>query len=313
MPSGVPQGSILGPLLFTIFISDIKNCFINSHILLYADDMKILKSVRTVSDTELLQSDLNRFVSYCKTNKLQLNVSKCFHVVFTRLKSTIGLGYTLDGTYISKASNIRDLGVVHDSKLLFDDHIETIVKKALKALGFIIRACSSFRSLKPVKVLYCSFVRSHLEYVSQVWNPQYEVYKSRIESVQRKFLRYLDFKAKQFSVDYEHRCKRYHFLPLHVRRNISDICFLANIASGSVDCPELLSRILLRTNQGSLRTRPLLQAPSASTNYRRNAFCIRSVTAFNGLPKHLEIDLFCTSAHKIKGILSGEYFGGSRE
>ena len=154
---------------------------------------------------------------------------------------------------------------------------------------------------------------SHLEYVSQVWNPQYEIYKTRIESVQKKFLRYLDFKARQFSVDYEHRCKRYHFLPLELRRNVSDICFLANIANGSVDCPELLSKILLRTNVNKLRKRPLLLVPFASTKYRRNAFCIRSVIAFNNLPSHLEIDLFCTSAHKIRRLLNGEYFGDTRK
>lgn len=309
VPSGVPQGSILGPLLFTLFISDIKYCFRNSHILLYADDMKVLKSVRTQSDTELLQSDLDRFVQYCKTNKLQLNVSKCFHVVFTRRKSNVGSGYKLDGTYINNEARIRDLGVIHDSKLLFDSHIETMVSKAFKALGFLIRVCASFRSIKPLKVLYCSLVRSHLEYASQVWNPQYEIYKSRVESVQRKFLRYLDFKAKQFSVNYEHRCRRYHFLPLELRRNISDVCFLVNVANGSIDCPELLSKICLRTNQNNLRKRPLLQVPYSGTNYRRNAFCLRSARAFNSLSSNLEIDLFCTSAQKIRKILNNDYFG----
>lgn len=312
VPSGVPQGSILGPLLFTIFISDIKKCFKNSHILLYADDMKVLKLVRNLSDTVELQSDLDRFMSYCKNNKLQLNVSKCYQVVFSRRNSLIGPGYTLDGHVITKVNSIRDLGVLHDSKLLFDSHIESIVNKASKALGFIIRNCSVFRSLKPIKVLYCSFVRSHLEYASQVWNPQYEIYKSRVESVQRKFMRYLDYKAKQFSSDYDHRCKRYHFLPLETRRNIGDICFLVNIANGSIDCPDLLSKILIRTNQNNLRKRPLLQAPTASTNYRRNAFCIRAVKAFNNLPSHLEIDLFNTSARKIRDILSRDYFGDNR-
>lgn len=272
--------------------------------------MKVLKLVRTLSDAEQLQKDLDSFVLYCKTNKLQLNVAKCCHIIFSRQKSLIGPGYFLEGHKIIKVNSIRDLGVIHDSKLVFDDHIESIVNKASKALGFIIRSCSSFRSLKPIKVLYCSFVRSHLEYASQVWNPQYEVYKSRIESVQRKFLRYLDYKAGQSSTDYKHRCKRYHFLPLDLRRKINDICFLVNVANGSIDCPELLSKILLRTNQNSLRQRPVLHAQFAATNYRRNAFCIRSVKAFNSLPPNLEVDLFCTNARKIRNILNKEYFCG---
>lgn len=77
VPSGVPQGSILGPLLFTLFISDIKKCFEHSYILLYADDMKIHKVIKNISDAKLLQNDLTRFEEYCVLNKLQLNVAKC--------------------------------------------------------------------------------------------------------------------------------------------------------------------------------------------------------------------------------------------
>lgn len=89
VPSGVPQGSILGPLLFILFIADIKHCFKHSYILLYADDMKVHKVVRSLCDTYQLQADLNRFETYCIHNKLQLNVSKCFHLTFARLKSAI--------------------------------------------------------------------------------------------------------------------------------------------------------------------------------------------------------------------------------
>ncbi|KAJ8732328.1 hypothetical protein PYW08_015058 [Mythimna loreyi] len=126
--------------------------------------MKVLKLVRNLSDTAELQSDLDRYY-----------------------RTVIIINY---GHIITKVNSIRDLGVLHDGKLLFDSHIESIVNKASKELGFIIRNCSVFRSLKSIKVLYCSFVHSHLEYASQVWNPQYEIYKSRIEYVQRKFMRY---------------------------------------------------------------------------------------------------------------------------
>ena len=144
---------------------------------------------------------------------------------FYAKKVLIGTGYTLNGHRINRVNSIRDLGVILDSKLLFDQHIESIVKKASKALGFIIRTSACFRSLKTIKILYCSFVRSHLEYASQVWNPQYEIYKTRIEAVQKKFLRYLDFRAHQYSTDYDQRCHRYHFLPLEHRRHINDVCF----------------------------------------------------------------------------------------
>lgn len=226
VPSGVPQGSILGPLLFTLFISDIKKCFEHSYILLYADDMKIHKVIKNISDARLLQNDLTRFEEYCVPNKLQLNVAKCLQITYSRQKTTINFEYKLNDEILKKVTTIKDLGVKMDCKLLFDQHIDYIVNRASKALGFVIRVSADFRSLKTIKILYCAFVRSHLEYASQVWNPQYEIYKSRIEAVQKKFLRYLDYKARQYSDDYNHRCKRYHFLPLHYRRDINDINFI---------------------------------------------------------------------------------------
>lgn len=80
----MPQGSISGPLLFIIFIMDINKCFVNSKFLLFADDMKILKVIHGDLDIIDLQQDLIRFEQYCVLNRLDLNVSKCFHMTFTR-------------------------------------------------------------------------------------------------------------------------------------------------------------------------------------------------------------------------------------
>ncbi|CAK1580774.1 unnamed protein product [Parnassius mnemosyne] len=313
IPSGVPQGSLLGPLLFTIFIADIKSCFKNSLILLYADDMKILKTIHNLTDVKQVQEDLNRFSDYCKLNKLQLNISKCSHMTFTRQRSSIGFGYTLHNQTISRVNHIHDLGVIHDNKFIFDKHIEYIVNKASKALGFILRTSSCFRSLKAVKILYCSYVRSHLEYASQVWNPQYIVYISRIESIQKKFLRYLDFKAQINSANYLERCKRYHFLPLEYRRKVNDICFLVNIVNGSIDSSELLTHIMIRTDLMRFRQRPLLYIPLASTNYRRNSFFLRSAMEFNRLSSVVDIDLFSTSSKFVKKVMNREFFTHSRD
>lgn len=78
--------------MFTVFIADIKHCFKYSYILLYADDMKVHKAVRSLSDTYKLQDDLKRFAAYCTPSKLQLNVPKCFHIMCTRQKSIITTG-----------------------------------------------------------------------------------------------------------------------------------------------------------------------------------------------------------------------------
>lgn len=310
IPSGVPQGSLLGPLMFVIFINDINSCFISSKILLYADDMKILKPIYGFDEVLDLQSDLLRFEAYCVTNKLDLNVDKCYLVSFTRKHTLIDQGYQLKGRPITRVSEVCDLGVLFDNKLTFEKHVNSCVSKASRALGFIIRTSTSFKSLKSLKILYCAFVRSHLEYASQVWNPRYEIYKSRIEGIQKKFLRFLDFKARQRSRDYEHRCRRYHFLPLHQRRDINDVAYLAGIANGSVDCPQLLTEVSLWAPSRVSRSSKPLYIPWVSTQYRQNAYIIRASHSFNEISNSnaLDIDLFCTKPSTIRKVMTQDYF-----
>ncbi|KAF9797086.1 hypothetical protein SFRURICE_011842 [Spodoptera frugiperda] len=91
-------------------------------------------------------------------------------------------------------------------------------------------------------------------------------------------------------------------------RELSDVCFLINIATGAVDCPELLEKVQLRTNHIGFRRRPLLHVPSASTKYRRNAFFLRSARSFNSLPRDLDIDLFCTKSNVVRRRLAKLFF-----
>lgn len=225
---------------------------------------------------------------------------------FSRKRNCVNSCYTLNNININKVNSIRDLGVIFDSSLIFDKHIDDIISKASKALGFIMRSSTNFQNIKAIKILYCAYVRSHLEYASQVWNPRYEIYKSRIERVQKKFLRFLDFKTRQKLHNYDERCHRYHFLPLDIRRNIDDICFLSKIVNGSVDCPDLLSSIKLRTDLLNFRRRPLLNIPIVRTNYRQNSYLVRCLKAFNKLDP--DIDLFCTSATSIRRTIASLFF-----
>lgn len=105
---------------------------------------------------------------------------------------------------------------------------------------------------------------------------------------------------------YSNRCKRYHFLPLEIRRNISDIVFLYKVANGFVDSPEILSMIKLCVPRSNLRPRQRLHVPASRTNYRKNSFITRTCKSFNMLP--LDADLFCSSIATIKRTLTSEYF-----
>lgn len=160
--SGVPQGSILGPLLFILYINDIKNCFLNSDFLLYADDLKVFMPILNVNDCYLLQADLDRLTEYCQSNKLKLSIPKCNFITFTKNKRLIDFQYHLCNTRLMKVFSLRDLGVFLDHKLHLDMHVDKIINKAFRMYGFVMRATSEFSKPLTYMYLYNSLIRPQL-------------------------------------------------------------------------------------------------------------------------------------------------------
>lgn len=235
--SGVPQGSHIGPLLFSIFINDVSKCFIHSEYLLYADDLKIFKKIHSNTDIEAFQSDLNRFESYCSDNFLFLNVKKCNHITFTRNRAVFDNNFNIGNNMIQKVTTIKDLGVSLDSKLSFETHIDNIVNKAFKMLGFMLRITQDFRNLKCIMILYFTLVRSMVEYNSVVWNPFYAKNIDRIEKVQTKFIKNINYRFNYNLIhsNYVTCITHYKILSLKERRDLFDFMFIFKILNGLVD------------------------------------------------------------------------------
>lgn len=194
-PSGVPQGSHLGPLLFILFINDIYLSVHHSKFLLYADDFKIYKEIHTVEDSDKLQSDISTVSQYFSTNLLSLNLSKCNCLRFTRnTVNRFDIFYHINDHYLEVVDKIRDLGILFDSELTFRPHAEKIANSAYRMLGFVLRTANRFRKVKTILILYNSLVRSLLEYCVAVWDPFYESHINIIERIQRRFCMYIYFK-----------------------------------------------------------------------------------------------------------------------
>ena len=128
--SGVPQGSILGPLLFLLYINDIT-CNINCKALLFADDLKLYKEINSLNDALNLQDNLNKLANWCYNWKLSLNMEKCFSMTISRKNqiNNIDFIYNLNGSSLKKVNQINDLGVIFQSNLKFTTHICDIKKK----------------------------------------------------------------------------------------------------------------------------------------------------------------------------------------
>ena len=122
IPSGVPQGSHLGPVLFILYINDLPNAIFNSEVIMYADDVKIFRSYKDPLTQVELQNDLNSLFLWCSANFLDLNIKKCKHMVFSR-SPVIPSRYTLGGVPLELVETILDLGILLDRKLTFNNHI----------------------------------------------------------------------------------------------------------------------------------------------------------------------------------------------
>lgn len=283
VPSGVPQGSILGPLLYVAYLYDIGHCFKNSKFLLYADDKKVYKKVASIEDCELLQEDLNRLSVYYYKNRINVNADKCTYISFTRKTTPVSYSYSLNNVPLKRVYVMRDLGVLLDPKLTFHDHIECIVNKAFKSLGFILRVSKPFKDINCVYVLYFAYVRSVLEYCCSVWNPQYTIYMDMIERIQKRFINHINYRSG-LQDDYESSCSRLKFMTLKDRRIVLDMKLLYNVCHGIVDCPELVN-IMLSLNTPSTRTRhtrkALFHIPLVHTNYASNSISCRLPKTYN--------------------------------
>ena len=167
--SGVPQGSVLGPTLFVLFINDIVNVLSDdTKVLLYADDMKIWRKVDSADDQTILQNDINRLYRWSVSNKMNFHPSKCKVVQSTLRHNILPSLYRMNNISL-QVSKETNLAVVIIPKILFNEHHRGIFNKVSHKLGIVKRNCSFIKCIKSRKLFYLSLVRSLFEYCSQVW------------------------------------------------------------------------------------------------------------------------------------------------
>jgi hypothetical protein len=184
--SGVPQGSVLGPLLFVLFINDITLINPNSSTKLFADDVKLYVLSAGIASQVLMQSYLDNIFTWSNLWQLTLSPSKC--CVLSIGKNPIHYSYSINGVLVQRVNAIVDLGVTIDQKLTFDDHVSHICTTARQRSALILK---SFCSRDPVLLYraFTTFVRPLLEYASCVWNPYINSHIAKIELVQKTFLK----------------------------------------------------------------------------------------------------------------------------
>ena len=208
--SGVPQGSILGPLLFAIYINDLPESANSSILYLFADDTKCLKSINSPEDVVKFQSDICN-VSYWSSNwNLPFNDAKFVHMRFWESFHDNHSEYTINNKFIEQKSFHKDLGITFTNDLNWAKHISTICAKAYQTLGLLRRTFKT-NCVEAKKQLYISLVRSQVLYCSQLWRPQLLKDIQSLERIQRRATKFI---LNNYSLPYKLRLEQLHLLPL---------------------------------------------------------------------------------------------------
>ena len=183
--SGVPQGSVLGPLLFVLYINDLE-IGLCSKVWKFADDTKIVRSIKSINDNCYLQKDLDRLQNWANENQMEFNVKKCkvMHIG----NNNIRFNYEMSENWLDECVIEKDLGIKVDINMNFSEQSLEARNKANRMLGFIGRNVT-YKSKEVVRRLYNSYVRPHLEYSIQAWRPHFRKDINMLEAVQRRATR----------------------------------------------------------------------------------------------------------------------------
>jgi len=193
--SGVPQGTVLGPLFFLVYINDI-NKEVESTLRLFADDSLLYRQIKSPEDQNILQRDIDKLSNWANLWQMKFNIKKC-HVLRikrsrrnTRSQSEPECTYSMAGVEMTEVEHHPYLGVELDNALSWDIQLKNVKSKSTRVLNMIRRNFSLGTTLDIRKALYFSLIRPHLEYASAVWDPHHKIKIDNLERVQSQAARF---------------------------------------------------------------------------------------------------------------------------
>ena len=282
--SGTPQGTILGPLLFLLYINDLSEC-VSSTVKLYADDKKIYRKILDpIIDCQLLQADLNNLSEWACKWQLRFNAHKCesIHITHSRDKSVTN--YTLNKP-LKDVDSFKDLGVVITKDLSWGNHVSMTVNKANKVLGSIKRSVGT-ANINVFSMLYKSLVRPILECASPVWCPYLAKDIHALESVQRRASR-LALNQRKGDMPYEDRCQLLNWPILSNRRTYLSLaeCYKLVFGYYHLKFEDYFEFATAKSTRASHSYKRFIKP--ARLNCYKHSFFIGIIKLWNDLPKDI--------------------------
>ena len=280
--SGVPQGTVLGPLLFLIMISDIDQDVTYSSVTSFADDTRVARSITCEDDVKKLQSDLDSIYEWAEANNMTFNSDK-----FEAIRYRSG-ALEIDGNYsapqgdpILFTDNVKDLGIITSNDGSFSDHIVTIVKRARRKVGLIWRMFET-REEECMITLYKSLVIPILEYGCQLWCPSSVGEIQQIESVQRSFTSRIMGVAH---LNYWDRLKSLRLYSLERRRERYIVIYIWKMIESLVPNVGVQTKYNARRGRLCVVAYANNRARATVQNIKNCFLTVRGAKLFNALPR----------------------------
>jgi hypothetical protein len=311
--SGIPQGTVLGPVLFVIFINDLPNVCNNlCNLFMFADDAKLYKTISNQIDSDMLNNCFLNILNWCDNWLMKLNVSKC-KVLSLCCNSSNIITYTYGSTSLMSNSvtlmheeKMKDLGVTTDKELSFDMHIYDKINIANRMLGIIKRNFKDVDKFTFI-ILYKSFVQSQVEYAVSVWNPYKLGVIRDIEKIQKRATKNIQG-CRHMS--YKDRLTYLELPSLKYRRlrgDMIEVYKILNFIYAPVLAPALPRNADVRTRGNLFK----LIVNRCKLDIRKYSFCNRVVNFWNSLPNtvvsSVSVNIFLNNLDKYSK-LEGIYY-----